>query len=96
MIVWGGFGDAGYLDDGGAYDPATDSWRTIRHYGAPQKRLLHAAVWTGTEMLIVGGKLEKSWHIQGDGGRYDPATDRWTTLPAGPLTGSQVVWTGSS
>jgi len=95
MIVWGGFGDAGYLGDGAAYDPATDRWRSIEHYGAPQKRMLHAAVWTGSEMVVVGGKLERSWHIQGDGGRYDPATDRWTTLRAGPLTGRHVVWTGS-
>ena len=35
-----------------------------------------AAVWTGSLMVIWGGRSESNYRITG--GRYDPATDTWT------------------
>ncbi|MCI0656232.1 MAG: putative metal-binding motif-containing protein, partial [Acidobacteria bacterium] len=58
MIVWGGGyqgdWDAKY-DTGGIYDPATNSWSPTSTINAASARSGHAAVWTGTEMLIWGG-----------------------------------------
>jgi hypothetical protein len=92
MLVWGGatlqesqvaFGD------GAAYDPATDTWRSIPvapvHAGAR-----FTAVWTGKQMIIWGG-------TEGEGAAYDPATNRWTSLPEGSLPAlatPTATWTG--
>src|SRR5258708_4023612 len=63
MIVYGGAGCVdsscpdynGYaLNTGGRYNPSTDSWRSTSTSGAPTK-VVHSAVWTGTEMIVWGG-----------------------------------------
>lgn len=98
MIVWGGYSSvqAGYLNSGGRYDPASDSWSATTATDAPTIRSAHAAVWSGTEMIIWGGYGGSNLNT---GGRYDPVTDGWTataTLSAPPgrynVTG---VWTGT-
>ena len=38
MIVWGGYGLAGYEQTGGLYDPATDSWAPMSAVNAPVGR----------------------------------------------------------
>ncbi len=48
------------------------------------------SVWTGQELLSVGGPV-------GSGARYSPTTDTWSPLPAGPPCQSTYqtgVWTG--
>ena len=69
--------------DGAAYDPVTDTWRTIADGpvpadGAPTQ-LIPQGAWTGSEFVVWGG-----W---GDpiAAAYDPTTDRWRDLPPGPL-----------
>ena len=56
----------------------------------------HAAVWTGSEMIVWGGD---SAHRLNTGGRYNPSTDSWTaTSTADAPTGRDfhtAVWTGS-
>ena len=56
MIVWGGVNATGYLNTGGRYDPGTDSWTATGTTGAPAARDYHTAVWTGSEMIVWGGK----------------------------------------
>ena len=99
MIVWGGGIDGNFLNTGGRYLPATDSWRTTSPYGAPSPRWFHAAVWTGSEMIIWGGRA----NFDGignfnDGARYNPSTDTWSPISAdgAPTARSQcaAVWTG--
>ncbi len=93
MIVWGGsnWDAGGYLNTGGRYDPSTDTWTPVSTLGAPPPGYYRpAAVWTGSEMIVLSG----------DGGaRYNPATDTWTpvsTLGAPPSSYySAAVWTGS-
>lgn len=102
MIVWGGSAsnapDADKLvGTGGRYDPLTDTWRATSTDGAPAPRSGHAAVWTGSEMIIWGGPI--SVNGSGTGGRYDPNTDSWrevsrTGAPPGFSQGT-AVWTGS-
>ncbi|MCI0536185.1 MAG: hypothetical protein L0Z50_13245 [Verrucomicrobiales bacterium] len=111
MIVWAGF-SVGYPDtwnDGGRYDPVTDSWKPLTLANAPNARQDHAAVWTGHEMLVWGGRrllLRENEDFKplsyfvypADLGRYDPATDTWITkysygAPEVRATHS-AVWTG--
>jgi uncharacterized repeat protein (TIGR01451 family) len=98
MIVWGGYSSvqAGYLNGGGRYDPASDSWSATTTIGAPTIRSAHAAVWSGTEMIIWGGYGGSNLNT---GGRYDPVTDEWTaTATSGAPAGRYNVagvWTGT-
>jgi N-acetylneuraminic acid mutarotase len=99
MIVWGGsshFGP-GYLNSGGIYDPATDTWSAIPTTHAPAARNGHTAVWTGSTMIVWGGFGDSG--ALNTGGIYDPSTDTWTTTsttnaPTGRV-GHTAVWTGS-
>ena len=100
MIVWGG---DDFSNTGGRYDPATDSWTPTSTLNAPSARRSHTAVWTGSEMIVWGGRttgLRQSVpEFLNTGGRYDPATDSWrptSTLNAPSARGSHTaVWTGS-
>ena len=60
--------------------------------------MTHAAVWTGTEMIVWGGNDNASLPVN-TGGRYNPSTDLWTptsTLSApAARSGPTAVWTGS-
>jgi hypothetical protein len=92
MIVWGGGStqeNQVAFTDGAAYDPATDTWRSIGSAPvAPGSR--YEAVWTGKQMLVWGGP-------EGQGAAYDPVMNRWTPLPKSPLPylpTPAVVWTG--
>jgi N-acetylneuraminic acid mutarotase len=57
-----------------------------------------AAVWTGRQMLIWGGESGyQDADLRSDGAAYDAATNSWSTLPTGPLSGRSgmaAVWTG--
>jgi len=46
------------LGDGRAYDPMTNTWRTLSTTSAPAARADHTAVWTGSSMIIWGGAIE--------------------------------------
>ena len=94
MIVWGGrAGD--YLDTGGLYDPATDTWLPTSLVGAPAPRGSHTAVWADGRMIVWGGY---NGSYLGDGGRYDPVTHTWSgmlaTGPPSPRAYHTAVWTG--
>ena len=86
MIVWGGEyydGTYHFLNTGGRYDPATDTWSLTDTTDAPSERYLHTAVWTGSEMIIWGGAASTTGGIAfNTGGRYDPVTDSWTSTAA--------------
>ncbi len=101
MVVWGGFGCCGFgqrLDTGGSYDPTTDTWTATSLVGTPERRDLHTAIWTGSQMVVWGGS---GWNFKllNSGGRYDPASDSWTATSIGnaplPRTSHTAVWTGS-
>jgi N-acetylneuraminic acid mutarotase len=104
MVVWGGLGydewfGHEYFDTGGRYDPLTDTWTPTATLDAPEARLSHTAVWTGTKVIVWGGSSDFSDYL-GTGGRYDPATDTWkaTTTANAPESRRYhtVVWTGSA
>ena len=106
MLVWGGYTDNhsryqgahadAYLNTGGRYDPAADSWKTITTRGAPSKRSFNSALWTGKELLIWGGGNANK--VLNDGGRYNPARDSWKPISTDGAPsaryGHVAVWTG--
>lgn len=105
MIVWGGYALDGvveiYLNDGSAYNPETDTWRRLALVpDGSFKPYHHTAVWTGEKMIVWGGSafqsLDEPPVVSGDGLAYDPVTDSWEVLPAGPgpRTKHSAIWTG--
>ncbi|NND03189.1 MAG: hypothetical protein HKN91_10415, partial [Acidimicrobiia bacterium] len=96
LIVWGGEvpngsarPDAGWpvTNTGGAYDPVTNTWFSIPS-GPLSARSGAAAVWTGSEMLVLGG--------QAGSAAYNPATRLWRELAAEGLPIEKAtVWTGT-
>ena len=94
MIVWGGWSGA-YLNTGGRYSLASDTWTPTSLGGAPRARRLHTAVHSGSEMIVWGG--ETGFDNDTTGGRYSPSTNTWTptsTLRApSARTGHTAVWT---
>jgi hypothetical protein len=103
MIVWGGYMYDGtniyYYNSGGRYDLSTDTWMaTSTGSNCPSARTFHTAIWTGTEMVIWGGRYFDSY--LSSGGRYVPSSDTWTAsttdvnVPSGRYQHS-CVWTGT-
>jgi N-acetylneuraminic acid mutarotase len=100
MIVWGGFDSRtqSMLNTGGQYDPDTDTWSPTSPSNAATPRADHTAVWTGSQMLVWGGRDGTS--LLEDGARYDPARDTWSPITdrAAPthLVRRSAVWTGKA
>jgi len=59
MIVWGGqnyYTDSRYYpEQGGVYDPATNSWVSTPLEKTPQGRMNNSAVWADGKMIVWGG-----------------------------------------
>jgi hypothetical protein len=93
MIVWGGHDGTSAVASGASYDPAADRWTPLPTAGAPSARTSHGGAWTGNEVLIFGGPVDRS------GGRFDPETDTWsamTTTGAPEWYGAgATLWTGA-
>ena len=104
MIVWAGcsVGSQGdnqcniQRNDGGVYDPSTDSWQAMSTAAAPDAREYHRAVWAGDVMVIWGGYNLSATNT---GGRYDPVSNTWqpTSMAGAPAARANhsMVWTGS-
>ncbi len=89
--------NAGYVRMGSTL-ATTDTWQQHNHAASPVARSEHTAVWTGTEMIIWGGRADENDALN-DGGRYSPSTDSWrpiasTGAPAGRWAHT-AVWTGT-
>jgi hypothetical protein len=76
----------------GAYNPATNTWRSIP-VGGPNEGAVVA--WTGHEAIVWGGVCCDGTSNQGLA--YHPATNSWTRLAASPLRTRRSpmgAWTG--
>jgi hypothetical protein len=96
MLVWGGWDGTAYVQTGGQYDPATDSWTSISPGGAPPTRFGHSAVWTGAEMIVWGGF--DGTNAVNTGAAYDPVADGWSQTLTPTLLGRYdhaAVWAGN-
>lgn len=98
MIVWGGY-DGSETNDGGIYDPVSNSWTAISTTGAPTPRMNHIAVWTGRKMVVWGGSFGGGPSYYNDGGIYDPMTDTWIKITSNGAPAARelpsAVWTGA-
>ncbi len=99
-IIWGGTTGSQELDDGAAYNPATDTWRVIA--AAPLAARRVAGVWTGSEMIVTAGSsggnrdTGNGEFAHADGAAYNPATDSWRSITSGPgHPGFIPLWTGT-
>ena len=94
MVAWGFFERSGRQALAAAtYNPAANSWTTgtVAPARAP---LFGDAFWTGKQMIVWGSSADSP-----AGFAYDPATERWSMLPAAPLRRAArdsmlAVWTG--
>jgi hypothetical protein len=95
--IWWGGPDQGDTPWGAAYDPGSDTWRTIA--ASPLRMRTDAAVvWTGEEMIVWGGHPAPFEPYEEIGAAYDPQTDTWRTIAAAPIQSRgdvAAVWTGS-
>lgn len=87
-LVWGGRacggGNCPYVNDGGVYDPKANTWQVTSTVGAPVGTYWASGVWTGSELIVFGGRT--CGFVTGcevdSGGRYNPQTNKWATLPS--------------
>ncbi|HKQ96349.1 MAG TPA: hypothetical protein VJV75_00595, partial [Candidatus Polarisedimenticolia bacterium] len=99
MIVWGGCAAGpGCYGDGAAYDPQFDTWSPIPvTVTSPLGRGRHTAVWTGSRMIVWGGRGSLGTLFD-TGGIYNPGSG-WTPtsmLNAPVARQDQTgIWTGS-
>jgi len=101
VFVWGGNdATAKALNDGAAYDPATNTWSSLAATGTPPSaRVMATAVWTGSVVVVWGGGDLAGNADYSSGSRYDPSSDSWQTMtttgaPVG-RRGAYGFWTGS-
>jgi N-acetylneuraminic acid mutarotase len=113
MIIWGGadttsnYNSPPILNDAYAYNPLTDTWRTVSSEGAPSPRIEVISAWTGSELLIWGGTADSNSIYVFDANRvylksgaaYNPATDTWRPMATAgaPSQGVPITsaWTGT-
>ena len=110
MLIWGGVfisigGTPSVRNDGGEYEPITDTWTVTETSGTPPSgRTGHTAIWTGIEMIIWGGWGVSPSPFINTGGRYTPTnnpifSNPWTATstvnaPVGRAD-HVALWTGS-
>jgi hypothetical protein len=86
--------DKGNVCGGGA----CVEWAAIAGDGAPSARSKHTAIWTGSEMIVWGGRTGPGMETD-TGARYDPATDSWTAMSTSDAPAARhthaAVWTGT-
>lgn len=90
-------GSAGTGGEGGGATEPAELWKPLSVEGAPSARRFHAAVWTGSKMLVWGGLTATG--VTNTGALYDPASDSWTptSMVGVPVArhSHSAVWTGS-
>ena len=90
MIVSGvradspGLSFAKSTDVAAAFNPATQTWRSLATPPRTQSFCRRSSVWTGKEMLV--------WSCDQFG--FNPVTNTWRRLPSAPTQQGIVAWTG--
>ena len=101
MFIYGGRNNSGFGKPTSpflVYDPATNSWSSEGTTGAPAVVEWTTAIWSGSEIVVYGGKLIDvvGQVFTNAAYAYNPTTRIWRTLASGPksLSGHTAVWTG--
>jgi hypothetical protein len=94
-IFWAGNSPNGPAA-GGVYEPRSDSWTRLPH-GPLGPREGYSSVWTGKELLLVGGTSGDTIATP-SAAAIDPKTGKWRLLPAldkvKGLQATDTVWDG--
>ncbi len=95
MVIWGGAWSPFY-NDGGSYDPVTNSWTSLSAVSlVPRYRV--SAVWTGSKMIVWGGANDDGYY--NDGAVYDLLLNSWTLITTTNAPSQRAshnsAWTGS-
>jgi N-acetylneuraminic acid mutarotase len=72
MVIAGGYDGTNVQGDVVSYDPTTDKWTLWSSVGPIASRYSHAAVWTGSQMILWGG-IDDSNSPTNTGTIYNPA-----------------------
>jgi N-acetylneuraminic acid mutarotase len=93
VLIWGGGCCDDATNDGASYNPATDRWTALPT--APLAPRHAAGVWTGRELIVVGGEAH-SETFYADAAAYNPSTRTWRKLPPlpAPRFDATLTWTG--
>lgn len=105
LFIFGGRdADGEVLDSAAIYELATDSWQVIASNAAtPSPRELATAVWTGSQVLVFGGRSASGTDYYLSAALYDPTSGAWTRtsssgVPRAAATGgvsaNEVVFWG--
>jgi hypothetical protein len=91
--MWGGGCCGDNNATGLAYDPALD--KTQQLAAGPLAGRHASGVWTGTELIIIGGQADE--RVFADAAAYNPDTQSWRRLPPMPAPRAQatLTWTGT-
>jgi hypothetical protein len=99
MIVWGGLSRGATqvkeVSDGASYDPANDTWKGLPSPPSVPRAVDVASAWTGASAVFWAGNSPDGPPV---GLTYNPSTNGWKTLSAGPLGARESFvsfWTGS-
>ena len=87
-----------YIWDFTTNSPPEGFWQSMSDTQIPLGSGGHTAVWTGTEMIVWGGRNDPGLRYN-TGGKYNPVTDTWlstttTNAPSG-RDRHTAVWTGN-
>ncbi len=105
LFIFGGADSNGNsLGDGAIYDAPTNHWTVISNNGSPPSpRRLGTAVWTGSVILVCGGRAGSTDTGLYDCATYDPGLDQWNAVlneivsrvaPIGIASGTQAAFWG--
>jgi hypothetical protein len=88
VLIWGGVGADGALADGAAYQPRSNTWRSLpRAPLSPRSGMAFA--WTGLEFILWSGEHVREGRIKPaeDGAAYNPKTNQWRMLANANIAG---------
>jgi hypothetical protein len=71
-ILLGGYGAMGYLTNGAVYNSTTNAWTPVSAWPSAASHLWGVGVWTGTELVLWGGRSGTTTMLTGAGDRYLP------------------------
>jgi hypothetical protein len=101
LVAGGGCCDDVGTVDLAAFNPRSDTWSRLPP--PPLTPRGHAAgIWTGTEMLVAGGRASPAGTMHDavpatDGAAWNPATDSWHAISPMPLPSNspESFWSGT-
>ena len=109
LLVWGsviptGSSLSNWTHEGCMYDLVSDKWERVDTRSAPIRYSGHSAIWTGSEVLIWGGKVPpgvsgNNGVLTNEGALFNPETNSWRAISTrnapSPRMDHVAVWTGT-